>query len=335
MIYSPKLTKDGKEKSPPVSWTASMRNQFILVMLAIAGGKVVQMGFRTKEWTEIQAAFNLRMEMNVTRQQLQNQYTTLKSNFAVFHTFSEQSGFSIDNVTKLVTGDASAMKDYFKAHPKAKEFEFKTLMFYDNLHVLFQGRIATGKHAVVFTSPPAVAIARNKRALDPQEWKEDTGDANAFDDIPGGGVFNNRAEESSESENEEDDNFLSPEYFKRLEAKRAKAAKPGPAPAAAKAVPAAAKPALSVTPKSGPARQMREKPVEQVSRMLGTIVDNQKTMMNRLPVALKLFDDTYAAALTLMQRIKSKSYLGKENHAEIFTLLSHDERIEFINEITK
>lgn len=206
-------------------------------------------------------------------------------------------------------------------------------MFYDNLHVLFQGRIATGKHAILFSPPPAVPIVINKRAFDPLEWKEDTGDAHAFDDIPGGGAFNNRAEESPESEKEEDENVLSPEYFKRLEAKRAKAAKPGPSPAAVKAGPAAVKASPAVALKSGPARQLREKPVEQVSRMLGTIVHNQNVLLNRLPTALKLFDDTYATALTIMQKIKVKSFLGKENHAEIFTLLAHDERTEFINEI--
>ena len=331
MINAPKVTKDGKEKSPPVSWTASMRNQFILVLISIAGGKVVHMGFRSTEWTEITNAFNLKMDMTVTRQQLQNQYTTLKSNFSVFHVFSQQSGFAIDNVSKLVTGDPSAMRDYFRSHPKAKEYEFKFLMFYDNLHILFEGRIATGKHAAVFTSPPAVALAVNKRAIDPEEWKVHSRYAGAYDDVPGGGAFNNRAEESSE--NEDDENVLSLEYFKRLEAKRTKAAEPRASPFPAKSGPSAVKASPAVTPKSGPARQMREKPAEQVSRMLGTIVENQKMLLNRLPLALQLFDDTYAASLTVMQKLKVKSYLGKDNHAEIFSLLSHDERIEFINEI--
>jgi Myb/SANT-like DNA-binding domain len=219
MIHAPKVTKDGKEKSPPVSWAASMRNQFILVLISIAGGKVVHMGFRSTEWTEITNAFNLKMDMTVTvtRQQLQNQYTTLKSNFSVFYVFSQQSGFAIDNVSKLVTGDPSAMRDYFRSHPTAKEYEFKSLMFYDNLHILFEGRIATDKYAAVFTSPPAVALAVNKRAIDPEEWKVHSGYAGAYDDVPGGGAFNNRAEESSE--NEDDENVLSLEYFKRLEAK--------------------------------------------------------------------------------------------------------------------
>jgi Myb/SANT-like DNA-binding domain len=330
MIHAPKVSKSGKEKSPPVSWTASMRNQFILVLISIADGKVVQMGFKSTEWTEITNIFNIRMGMSVTRQQLQNQYTTLKSSFSVFHVFSQQSGFAIDNVSKLVTGDPFAMRDYFRAFPKAKEYEFKTLMFYDNLHILFEGRIATGRHAAVFSSPAAVVPAAKKRAIDPEEWKEHTGLTGAYDDVPGGGSFNYSAEEGSENE---DDNVLSLEYFKRLEVKRVKAADPGPSHSAANPVSSAVKAAPAVTPKSGPARQMREKPAEQVSRMLGVIVDNQKMLLNRLPLALHLFDETYATALTVMQKIKVKSYLGKDNNAEIFSILCHDERTEFVNEI--
>jgi Myb/SANT-like DNA-binding domain len=270
MIHAPKVSKSGKEKSPPVSWTASMRNQFILVLISIADGKVVQMGFKSTEWTGLRAQitniFNIRMGMSVTRQQLQNQYTTLKSSFSVFHVFSQQSGFAIDNVSKLVTGDPSAIRDYFRAFPKAKEYEFKTLMFYDNLHILFEGRIATGRHAAVFSSPAAVVPAAKKRAIDPEEWKEHTGLTGAYDDVPGGGSFSHSAEEGSENE---DDNVLSLEYFKRLEVKRVKAADPGPSHSAAKPVLSAAP---AVTPKSGPARQMREKPAEQVSRMLGVML---------------------------------------------------------------
>ena len=89
MIHASKVTKDGKEKSPPVSWTPNMRIQFtILVLISIADGKVVQMGFKSTECTEITNTFNLKLDMPVTRQQLQNQYTALKSNFAVFHVFS-------------------------------------------------------------------------------------------------------------------------------------------------------------------------------------------------------------------------------------------------------
>jgi Myb/SANT-like DNA-binding domain len=128
MIHAPKVSKSSKEKSPPVSWTASMRNQFILVLISIADGKVVQMEFKSTEWTETTNTFNIRMGMSVTRQQLQNQYTTLKSSFLVFHVFSQQSGFAIDNDSKLVACDPSAMRDYFRAFPKAKEYEFKTLM---------------------------------------------------------------------------------------------------------------------------------------------------------------------------------------------------------------
>ena len=140
-----KLTKDGKEKAVSLSWNDGMRNQFIEAMKVAAKGTSCSSGFKSEEWTSITADFNFRMETaTVTRQQLQNQYTVLKGGYSVFHSYSNQSGFGIDNVTKLVTAEPAAMKEYFKAHPKAKEFEFKTLMFYDSLHELFTGKVATG-----------------------------------------------------------------------------------------------------------------------------------------------------------------------------------------------
>ena len=85
--------------------------------------------------------------MSLTRQQLQNQYSSLKAGYSVYHTFVTQSGFGIDNHTKLVTGEAEALRDYFKAHPKAREYEFKPLMFYEQLYDVFEGTVATGKYA--------------------------------------------------------------------------------------------------------------------------------------------------------------------------------------------
>ena len=67
-----------------------------------------------------------------------------------------QSGFCIDNHTKLVTGEAEALRDFFKAHPKAREYEFRPLMFYDQLYDIFEGTVATGKYALNFSSPNPV-----------------------------------------------------------------------------------------------------------------------------------------------------------------------------------
>lgn len=104
-----------------------------------------------------------------------------------FHTYATQSGFGIDNQTDLVTAEPAAMKEYFHAHPKAKEFEFKTLMFYESLHELFSGKVATGKYAVVFTTPPArnvsaAAIGQKRSACDAFDVDEDSDSCDSEED---------------------------------------------------------------------------------------------------------------------------------------------------------
>ena len=151
-----------------------------------------------------------------------------------------QSGFGIDNETKLVTAEPAAMKEYFKAHPKAKEFEFKTLMFYDSLHELFTGKVASGKYAMVFTPSPAknfptAAIGVKRASVD---------------------VFGTASEESDSSDDEGNRVELGPQHFKKQE----------PKPVVANGD---AKPASREKP-------LKEKPIQSVTRLLGNIVANQK-----------------------------------------------------------
>lgn len=291
-----KLTKDGKERAVPVSWSDSMRNQFIEAMKVAAKGTTCSTGFKTEEWTSITNDFNIRMEMTLTRQQLQNQHTVMKAGYSLFHSYSTQSGFGIDNQTGLVTAEPAAMREYFHAHPKAKEYEFKTLMFYESLHELFSGKVATGKYAVVFTTPPArnlsaAAIGQKRTACD------------AFDRAP--------VDEDSDSCDSEEDRQI--ESGPRRNEK----------PAAAKEV---ATPAMKE-------KSLKEKPMQSVTRLLSTIVTNQKVILDRLPTAVKAFEADFAEDLTIAQKIRVKMYLGKENNSEIFLLMSALEKSETIAEI--
>ena len=292
-----KLTKDGKERAVPVSWSDSMRNQFIEAMKVAAKGTSCSTGFKTEEWTSITIDFNIRMEMTLTRQQLQNQHTVMKAGYSLFHTYSTQSGFGIDNRTGLVTAEPAAMRAYFHAHPKAKEFEFKTLMFYESLHELFSGKVATGKYAMVFTPSPgrdvsAAAIGQKRAACD------------AFD----------QDEDSDSCDSEED---------RQLESGPRRNSKQDEKPAAVKEV---------VTP-AMKEKSLKEKPMQSVTRLLGNIVTNQKVILDRLPTAVKAFEADFAGDLTIAQKIRVKMYLGKENNSEFFLLMSALEKSETIAEI--
>lgn len=316
LTTSKKLTKSGEERNASVTWSDSMRKQFILAMMTAANSTTCSTGFKSEEWTSITTDFNKRVDsVQLTRQQLQNQYTTLKSKYCVFHTYSTQSGFGIDNSTKLVTAEPGALRDYLNSHPKAREYEFKSLTFYDLLHELFTGAVATGKHAALFVSPPtkrAVAtpttILGNKRGhvvLDGITWKEDTG-PNPFDDVPGDEMFGkNEADDSSDS-----DHDLGHQHFKKQDASAVIPGRYAPV-----------------------AKILKEKPAQSVTRLLGTIVDNQQKLIERLPYAVNRFTSDFSDGLSVMQKIKVKKFLSKDNNAEVFTLCSDAEKTEFIKEI--
>lgn len=304
------LTKGGKERIPSVTWSNTMRNQFIMAMTKASAGSTCNNGFKSEEWTSITNDFNGRTEMSLTRQQLQNQYSTLKAGYSVYHTFVSQSGFGIDNHTKLVTGEAAALRDYFLAHPKAREYEFKPLMLYEQLYEIFEGAVATGKYALNFSSPTpvarpvagaaaiyapeAAAILGEKKGYDIDEEKED-----AAENLLGGGVD----PDSSDSDEGEPQK----------------------------------KPAVKGTtqPAARAAKNLKEKPVQSITRLVGNIVDNQQIFSDRLPEAIRMFDEKFALELTVLGKIAVKRFVGKDNNAEIFMMCNDDEKARLISEILK
>ena len=301
MLPTKKLTKSGKERVTSVSWSDRMRNQFILAMKTAAAGTSCSTGFKSEEWTAITNDFNSRTEMSLSRQQLQNQHTTLKAGYSVYHTFLSQSGFGVDNQTKLVTAEPAALKEYFAAHPKAKEYEFKPLMFYDLLHELFEGAIATGKYAVNFASPPAVVIGA-KRGFDLCDVEENTEDVGVHVNIRGV-AFNDREPETSDSEGES--------QTEQVNEQAAVKVKTSPATNAPK----------------------KEKGILSVTRLLGNIVNNQQKLIDRLPNAISEFENNFSDDVSVVEKIKFKRFLAQDNNADVFLLCNAAEKAELVKDI--
>ena len=293
-----KFTKLGKEKVPSISWSNSIRNQLIIAMVEVLKGPSSSTVLKSEDWTSITNLFNLRTELKLSRQQLQNQYTSLKAAYSVYHNFSIQSGFRMNNVTKLVTGTPAAFKEYFAAHPKAKEYEFKKLMFYEELHELFEGKVATGKYANIFT--PSPTLAGSKRPY------EDNSNDLSLEGIRQEAVFSKASiHEDYDSSDSEDERVGSRVKVMRDEVKVIKR----------------------------PVVKTKEKPVDTVSKLLRNIVDNQQVVLQRLPTAMSSFSKDYSADLTTLEKLKFKSFLGKDSNADLFSLLEHEEKIALIREI--
>ena len=79
--------------------------------------------------------------------QLQSQFNGLKAKYKTFQACIDNSGFGWNDELKIPIAPDSVWDAYIKAHPEAKEFRNSTLKFYDKLHEICPGVIATGKVA--------------------------------------------------------------------------------------------------------------------------------------------------------------------------------------------
>ena len=123
-------------------------------------------------------------------------------------------------------------------------------------------------------------------------------------------VFGTGSEESASSDEEANRVELGPQHFKKQELK-----------------PVAVTGDARIVIRENP---LKEKPIQSVTRLLSNIVANQKVVLDRLPAAIKVFEEVFAADLTTIQKVRVKKYLGKENNAEIFLLLSVEKKSETI-----
>jgi hypothetical protein len=65
----------------------------------------------------------------------------------LFHELVQNCGFGWDSDLKLPTAPDKTWKEYLKSHPKAKDFRYETLPYYEELKILFLPSLAIGQFA--------------------------------------------------------------------------------------------------------------------------------------------------------------------------------------------
>lgn len=119
-----------------MKWIDSNRRILINLLLKHSNGGYSNMANSKSSWTNVVTEFNEETGLKYDKKVLITQCTTLKTNFVIFHSFANNSGFGID-VNGAVTGPPEAMNGYFISHSKALPFADKPLRFYDELLTLF------------------------------------------------------------------------------------------------------------------------------------------------------------------------------------------------------
>lgn len=137
-----------KIDSSKAVWTDELRKIFLDAIREEMGrGTFTDSGFKATSWTKILSDFNIKADVHYTKDQIQTQYSQLKSKYSIFRDMIQNSGFGWDSVAKLPTAPEDVWTKYLESHKDARPYRHKTLMFYDELEEIFAGKCATGKYA--------------------------------------------------------------------------------------------------------------------------------------------------------------------------------------------
>jgi hypothetical protein len=131
-----------------VKWNDELRGKLIRIYKDALNGSSADNGLKKQEWTVVLKEFNGTAKVNFTKAQLQSQIQSLKAKYSIFKALRDNSGFGWDSLNKLPTAEPDTWNRYFEAHPKAREFKNKTLVWAEELAELFDGRTASGLYAV-------------------------------------------------------------------------------------------------------------------------------------------------------------------------------------------
>lgn len=127
------------------TWDDNMRRILIkIIKNQLSQAKHGDNGFKKDSWTSILIRFNRESNCEYTKTQIQNQYTNLKKRYGIFNMIKDSSGFGWDEFNQTATAPPDVWCAYLAMHPLAKEFQGKGFQFYDDLHDILDGTIATG-----------------------------------------------------------------------------------------------------------------------------------------------------------------------------------------------
>lgn len=101
--------------------------------------------FKSSSWERIFSSFRNETNLVFTKQQLHSQCTELKKKYMTFRSMLNFDGFQLDPYTKLLVAPEEAWEAYLDLDPKAKEFRYRPLPFYEELDEIFNSKAAARK----------------------------------------------------------------------------------------------------------------------------------------------------------------------------------------------
>jgi hypothetical protein len=128
------------------NWTEALQGCLVdACMSVIESGAYADNGFKTSEWKAIVDHFQSGSGLHYSKDQLQSRLNELKKKFVAFKTLKMNSGFGWND--GIPTCPSAVWTAVITANKDCKQFKNAGFPFYDDMGIIFAGKLATGEHA--------------------------------------------------------------------------------------------------------------------------------------------------------------------------------------------
>jgi hypothetical protein len=134
-----------KSSAPRAHWTEERRLFFIDALLEQTRlGRRAQGGWPPEVWKDITNALNKTFNWNLVFGKAKDQYNALRKDYLIVKAMRSLSGWGWDDELKRVTAPKAVFDEHIAAHPEASKFAHLSFIYYDKMHELLEGKVATG-----------------------------------------------------------------------------------------------------------------------------------------------------------------------------------------------
>ncbi|PIA53908.1 hypothetical protein AQUCO_00900465v1 [Aquilegia coerulea] len=150
--------EDDKGKGKQLRWTREMDQCMIETIIKHArlsnkGNK----GFKDHAYEAVRKALSDQLYVDVCRKHIDNRLKSFRTEYHMFRTLREQSGFEWDSSENTVTASDNTWNDFIKAHPKFKHYRGSACKWdYDSLGIIV-GNDSIGQ-SVAMCGPNAAVV---------------------------------------------------------------------------------------------------------------------------------------------------------------------------------
>ncbi|PIA53909.1 hypothetical protein AQUCO_00900465v1 [Aquilegia coerulea] len=140
--------EDDKGKGKQLRWTREMDQCMIETIIKHArlsnkGNK----GFKDHAYEAVRKALSDQLYVDVCRKHIDNRLKSFRTEYHMFRTLREQSGFEWDSSENTVTASDNTWNDFIKAHPKFKHYRGRACKWdYESLDIIVGNNQVSGSY---------------------------------------------------------------------------------------------------------------------------------------------------------------------------------------------